>query len=316
MSGHGHAVRCLLVLTAIAVGGCSVTRSEQLDYRPIHTLYELFETTYFAEGAFFSNDARLKLSPSARNGLKVPYALLLSALKQTSLQPLRDIVLKDGGIDNILVGARNFAFTDGLGPVSFDACYIIKTSREIPALRTLLTFDPEVQYDGRPIWMTSFTYGGDRPQPITASITQTGRYIVLGTRSDVTSIVAGRLTGSSPSPTGSVKLRDFPEILSAPAWGYRNYRSSYRGEFRDYIEDIQVDRNATGLLFWVDQGSNSVHLRYMTETDERTPTRFRDMPFSEVQAGVWETRFELLDTEERGNRLFASFWLLGFGFVV
>ena len=38
-------------------------------------------------------------------------------------------------------------------------------------------------------------------------------------------------------------------LSEAPVWGVRNYRSPYRKDFRDFIEDLNVDMNAIAFGF-------------------------------------------------------------------
>lgn len=306
-------------MSGVVLAGACVTTSQNPKGRSVvDVLFNDFETVYFADGSLFrAVDSFSQISPEVRGSLKLPFAMLSAALKQPMLRPLDEALFKDGGVKSIAVGARNFDFPDGLGPVVFDACFVVKIERGSIDLKSLLRFEPQRIQDGARVWVVTFPYGGDRPNPLTVSIVQPmSDYILIGTKPALVMKVRRNLSEGIPALSQKPKPYEQPEVTNAPLWGYRNYRSPYRGSFRDYIEDIRVDPGATGLVFFWNPEASAVHLRYITSPSDSEPVPFTALQFHETQSGMWEAVYPLLDPQESAGYLFAAFWLLGFGVVI
>jgi hypothetical protein len=106
------------------------------------------------------------------------------------------------------------------------------------------------------------------------------------------------------------------ELDDAALGGFRNYQSTERRGFRDFMENLNVPKSARGFSFRLESTAKTGRARYLSTQNDLTAQRFREMQFRETVSGIWEAPIPLDESEESDNAILSMFWALGFGVMI
>jgi hypothetical protein len=279
------------------------------------------ETVYHARGSVF--DEHRGVSARTMGRLRSPIHPLESALRKVGLYA---DFLRNGRIEDVVLGARHFRPPVGFGLFRFDACYAVLLSGPF---EIDISARPEVQQAGEILGKQCgrvTASQGELNSDITFFIAQSGpREILVATDRDLLTSVLSRVLGEASRPDLETAFPGWAQLESrAEVRVVRTYRHDDAklrvSEKQRLPSPGEVDASAVAMAMATDFQKGVTTLKYWTTDANDSTTQYLRkadrLPLRELQPGYFEALLVIRGWhDEETPDLLGLMGYLGFGWV-